>query len=172
MPEDTPNSLEPFEAPAPAVQTPGMELDPPEAREMLEPSSPTAAAPAPRHHNELLALVVAIVGWTLPGGGHLLLRRWGRALVAFGAVAILAFVGLKMRGNVFPPRGADAFDFLGFIADAGAGVFYLLAKTVEAAGPDVSRAAGDYGTRLVAAAGVLNLLIMLDAVQIARGEKG
>ena len=42
-----------------------------------------------------------------------------------------------------------------------------LAHTIDAAGPDVSRAAGDYGTRLIATAGVLNLLYcVLEAFQI------
>lgn len=118
-----------------------------------------------------LALFVAAAGWALPGAGHLLLRRWGRAVIGFGAVALLAFAGLKMRGNVFPYHGSDPFDVLGFIADAGSGVFYLLSKTVQAAGPDVSHAAGDYGTRMIAAAGILNFLLLIDASEIASGQK-
>jgi len=119
----------------------------------------------------LLALCVAVAGWAIPGLGHLVLRRWGRAAIGFSAVALLALVGMRMRGNVFPYHGADPFDILGFIADAGSGVFYLLSKTVEAAGPDVSRAAGDYGTRMIAAAGILNLLLLIDASEIASGQK-
>jgi hypothetical protein len=47
----------------------------------------------------------------------------------------------------------------------------LLAHTIEKTGPDVSRAAGDYGTRLIATAGVLNMLFVLDALEISRGHK-
>lgn len=119
----------------------------------------------------LLAIFVAVAGWAVPGAGHLILRRWGRAVIGFGAVALLAIAGIKMRGNVFPYHGADPFDVLGFIADAGSGVFYLLSKTVQAAGPDVSHAAGDYGTRMIAAAGILNFLLLIDASEIASGQK-
>ena len=119
----------------------------------------------------LLAIFVAAAGWAVPGAGHLILRRWGRAAIGFGAVALLAIAGMKMRGNVFPYHGADPFDVLGFIADAGSGVFYLLSKTVQAAGPDVSHAAGDYGTRMIAAAGILNFLLLIDASEIASGQK-
>jgi hypothetical protein len=139
-----------------------------------EPVPPILAVQVPPRRartRELWSLVVAAVGWFIPGAGHLVQRRWARALIGFAAVAALALIGLKMRGNVFPPHGTEPFDFLGFIADAGSGIFYFLAKTVEAAGPDVSRAAGDYGTRLIATAGILNLLLVLDAVEIARGEK-
>ena len=80
-------------------------------------------------------------------------------------------VGSVMRGNVFPPRSVDPFGTLGFLADAASGVFYLLARVIERAGPDVSRAAGDYGTRFIAAAGVVNLIAAFDAYEIATGRR-
>ncbi|MBI3668935.1 MAG: hypothetical protein HY237_04035 [Acidobacteria bacterium] len=118
-----------------------------------------------------LATVVAVAGWLVPGLGHLLLRKWTRALVYFLAVGTLAVTGLALRGNIFSALGGDAFDMLGFLADLGTGVFYLVSRIIENGGPDVSRAAGDYGTRLFATAGVLNLLCVLDAHEIARGRK-
>lgn len=121
--------------------------------------------------NPVLALVAAVAGWLVPGLGHVLLRRWGKAIVYFFAVAILALVGLWMRGNVFNSNAADAFDMLGFFADIGSGIFYFLAGTINPAGADVSRASGDYGTRLFATAGVLNLLCVLEVLQIGFGSK-
>ena len=56
----------------------------------------------------------------VPGLGHVLLRRWSKAAAYFVAVAILALVGLWMRGNVFIYAG-DALDRLGFFADIGTG---------------------------------------------------
>lgn len=121
--------------------------------------------------NPALALVAAAAGWFVPGLGHALLRKWGKAIVYFLAVAILALVGLWMRGNVFSSNAADAFDTLGFLADIGNGIFYFLAGTVNPTGGDVSKAAGDYGTRLFATAGVLNLLCVLEVLQIGFGSK-
>jgi len=111
----------------------------------------------------------AVAGWIVPGLGHLLLGRWGRALVFFVAVGGLAMVGFGMRGEVFARNSPDPFGALGFFADICTGVFYFLPRFLEAAGPDISRAAGDYGTRFVAAAGLVNLLSVLDAYGIARG---
>lgn len=108
-----------------------------------------------------------MVAWIVPGMGHLLLRRWGRAIVFFFAVGGLAVTGYLLRGNIFPAHSGDAFGTLGFLADAGSGVFYYFARFFEAAGPDVSRAAGDYGTRFIAAAGVVNLISVCDAYEIA-----
>ncbi len=129
---------------------------------------------AERRKNEVnpaLALVAAAAGWLVPGLGHALLHKWSKAIVYFCAVGILALVGLWMRGNVFSSNAADAFDMLGFLADIGGGLFYFLAGTINPASADVSRAAGDYGTRLFATAGVLNLLCVLEVLQIGLGSK-
>ena len=64
-----------------------------------------------------------------------------------------------------------SFDFLGGVGDAGSGIFYALAGVLEKSGADVSRAAGDYGTRFIAAAGVANFLCAADAYEIAGGRK-
>ena len=112
---------------------------------------------------------VAIAGWIVPGLGHVLLGRWGRALAFFVAVGGLAITGYLMRGNVFPPHSDDPFGTVGFLADAASGVFYFLAHFVEAAGPDIARAAGDYGTRFIAAAGVVNVLACLMRTKLRAG---
>jgi Family of unknown function (DUF6677) len=134
------------------------------------PAEPTGAAA--ERLNPLLAVAAAAAAWGLPGLGHLLLRRWGKALVYFFAVGALVVAGMLMRGNIFHSGGADAFETLGFLADVGSGIFYFLAPEIDAAGPDVSHAAGDYGTRLIAAAGVLNMLCVLEAFEIGlRGRE-
>ncbi len=119
-----------------------------------------------------LAILAGVAGWLVPGLGHLLLRRWGKALAYFASVAMLVIVGLLLRGNVFSYVDGDVFDKLGFLADLGNGMFYFLARTIDHAGPDVSHAADDYGTRLIATAGILNFLCVLEAVHIALQRTG
>jgi predicted membrane channel-forming protein YqfA (hemolysin III family) len=146
------------------------------------PSEPPAADPVAPADSALevspkrgalsfLAPAIAIIAWFIPGLGHLLLGRWGRALVFFFAVGGLAVSGYLMRGNVFPPHSQDPFGTLGFMADACSGVFYLLARVFEPAGPNVARAIGDYGTRFIAAAGLVNVLGICDAYEIASGRR-
>jgi hypothetical protein len=117
------------------------------------------------------APVVAFAAWIVPGLGHLLLGRWGRAFFFLIAVAGLAATGLSMRGAVLSPRSADPFGTLSFLADAASGVVYFLSRVLEKAGPDLSRAAGDYGTRFIATAGIVNLLAVADAYRIALGRR-
>lgn len=120
---------------------------------------------------EKLAIAIGVAGWLVPGLGQALLKMWGRAVACFLTVGVLVILGAGMRGNVFTSRGNDAFELLGYVADLGTGSFYLLARALEANGSDVSHADGDYGTRFLAAAGVLNLLAALHAYEAARGRK-
>jgi mannose/fructose/N-acetylgalactosamine-specific phosphotransferase system component IIC len=129
------------------------------------PPEPTKTPSEPR------ALGLAVAGWIVPGLGHALQRMWGRALVIFLCVGLLVWVSVSMRGNIFESRGNDAFDTLGYLADLGTGGFYFVARSMEKNGSDVSHANGDYATRLLATAGVLNLLAALHAYEAARGRK-
>jgi len=117
------------------------------------------------------AVATAIMGWIVPGCGHAILRMWGRAIAIFLSVGFLVYLGAGMRGNLFAAGGDDAFARLGYAADLGSGSFYYLARALESAGPDVSHADGDYGTRFLATAGVLNLLAALHAYEAARRRK-
>ena len=121
--------------------------------------------------NSIVGIAAAVAGWAIPGLGHALLRQWTKAAVYFLCVGGLAYVGLAMRGAVFGSSAQDLFDRLGFLADLGAGGFYFLAHSIQTAGADVAHATGDYGTRLFAAAGMLNLLTALEAYDLGRGSE-
>jgi hypothetical protein len=126
---------------------------------------------APSTKGTRWAPLIGVVAWILPGIGHALLGRWGRAVAFFTVVGGLAITGYLMRGDVFPPHSDDPFGTVGFLADAASGVFYLLGHFFEPAGAEIGRAAGDYGTRFIAAAGIVNVLGAFDAYEIARGRR-
>lgn len=140
------------------------------------PGAPPAAASAPEtpahpQNSELVSFAIGVAGWLVPGLGHALIKMWGRAVACFLVVGALVFLGVGMRGNVFSSEGSDAFGMLGYAADLGTGSFYFAARALERDGSDIAHAEGDYGTRFLAAAGVLNLLAALHAYEAARGRK-
>jgi hypothetical protein len=130
-----------------------------------------AVAPPRDSKREAIAFLIGVAGWLVPGLGHAFLKMWGRAVMSFLTVGLLVILGVAMRGNVFTSSANDAFDTLGYLADLGTGTFYLVATKLETSGADVSHAGGDYGTRFLATAGVLNLLTALHAYEAARGRK-
>jgi hypothetical protein len=133
-----------------------VEHAPDASAEESAPSVPRIAAP-----------IIGVVAWFVPGAGHLLLRRRIKAAAFFVVVAGLALAGYAMRGDAFAPGSDGPFGTLGFIADAGSGIFYFMSRIFESAGGDLTRAAGDYGTRLLAAAGIVNILGIFDACETA-----
>jgi hypothetical protein len=133
------------------------------------PGQETAQAPPQR--TPAVAASFAVAGWFVPGLGHALAGRWGRGITFFLIVAAMLITGYLQRGYVFSANFKDAFGLLGFLADIGNGILYFTWKLFETAGPDTARAAGDYGTRFIATAGVLNVLTAFDAYAVAIGEK-
>lgn len=113
------------------------------------------------------AATCAVAAWIAPGLGHLLQRSWIKAAAFFVAVTGLAGFGCLLHGAVFAPGSDGPLGTLGFLADIGCGGIYVLSRFLVSASADLSHAAGDYGSRLIAAAGIVNALAMIDAFETA-----
>jgi hypothetical protein len=116
------------------------------------------------------------VGWLIPGSGHLLLGRRGRGAILFAAVLAAFLLGLLLRGPMFHPTGTgDLLSRLiqlgGFIGDLAAGLPYFLAVWLGYGPPDVAGHGPDYGSKFLVAAGLLNILAIVDAYEIATHQK-
>ena len=115
------------------------------------------------------------LGWLVPGGGHFLLKRSGRGLLLLLAVTGMYLCGLMMRGAMFQPQSGDLLTIVintgGFIGDMCSGILYLLTVWLGYNQPDVAGHVHDYGTKFLVTAGLLNVLAMVDAFEIAAGRK-
>ncbi len=112
-----------------------------------------------------------VAGWLLPGGGHFLQRRWGRGALLLGAISLLFFLGMAMQGRFFALTSGSLVDTLGFLGDLCSGLFYLGARFLGYDAPVSPAPAADYGTKFLLVAGLLNVLCILDAYDIAIGKK-
>ena len=118
---------------------------------------------------------VVALAWLIPGGGHFLLKRTSRGAILGVSVALVFLLGLMMRGTLFQPQSGDLLTMViyygGFIGDLLSGVLYLLTVWLGYSQPDTAGHVHDYGTKFLVAAGLLNLLAMVDAWEIATGKK-
>jgi hypothetical protein len=118
---------------------------------------------------------VVALAWLIPGGGHFLLKRPGRGLIILGCVVVMFLLGIMMRGAMFKPQSGDLLTTViywgGFIGDLCAGILYLISVWLGYNQPDVAGHVHDYGAKFLVAAGLLNLLAMVDAFEIATGRK-
>jgi Family of unknown function (DUF6677) len=118
---------------------------------------------------------ILLFAWLVPGGGHFLLRRMGRGGILLGCIGLMFIMGLLMRGIMFQPQTGDLLTTViyvgGFIGDLCGGLFYLVTVWLGYNQPDVAGHVHDYGTKFLVAAGLLNILAMVDAFDIATGRK-
>jgi TM2 domain-containing membrane protein YozV len=115
------------------------------------------------------------LGWLIPGGGHFLLKRNGRGALLAAAITGMFLCGLMMQGAMFQPQSGDLLTTLintgGFIGDVCSGVLYLLSVCFGYNQLDTAGHVHDYGTKFLVTAGLLNILAMVDAYEIAAGRK-
>lgn len=142
--------------------------------EMATVTSGTAPAAAPPRRSPFFTVLLA---WLIPGGGHFLLGRWGRGAILAAAIVITFLIGLGMQGPMFK-LGQDGGDVLtrvigagGFIGDVATGVLYFVTEAAGYTGSDSAGHSPEYASKLLVTAGLLNILAMVDAYEIAERQK-
>ena len=126
------------------------------------------------------AWLMGAAGWLIPGLGHLLQRKWWRALLLGGAVWVCFIAGLQMGGHLFKYSGSEPglsalLQVPPMIGDLGTGLLYIVCWMMNYGfSHDAQQAAlptFEYGWTFLLVAGLLNYLAMLDAFDIAAGRK-
>ncbi len=114
---------------------------------------------------------VALSAWLVPGLGHLMLGRTRRALTFFAIVIGMFSLGLYLHGELFPLDRSEPLTFLAGIAEIGVGLPFFAVKLLGMGAGEVTALTYEYGYTFCIVSGLLNMLIMLDAYDIAVGRK-
>jgi hypothetical protein len=117
-----------------------------------------------------LALLV-VAAWAIPGAGHLWLGRRNKGLVFLIALPLMFALGLALRGRLFPFDLSDPLVCLAAVADLGIGLTYFIASGLGFGAGDVRAVTYEYGNAFLIVAGLLNLLVVIDAYDVALGRK-
>ena len=115
--------------------------------------------------------LVAIVAWFVPGAGHLRQGRRQKGLIFLIALPVMFAVGLWLDGRLFPFELAQPLVGLAAIASVGNGWPYFAAKLLGLGHGVVTAVSYEYGNTFLIVAGLLNMLVVLDAYDIAVGRK-
>jgi hypothetical protein len=111
-----------------------------------------------------------IAGWLIPGAGHFLVRKWGRGALLAASILGMFVMGLAMQGKIY--TGAhDILEILGIAGDLGNGLLYVFARVAGIGADQVMVTTGDYGTRFIVVAGLLNIIAAVDAHNLRTGRK-
>ena len=129
---------------------------------------PKAAA----SHPPIVTLVrLCVAAWLVPGLGHLLLGKKWRALILFASIGIMFVLGLAMQGQFFTTSSGSYLQTLGYYGELCVGLAMPGAKFFGYSGGDLFFVSSDYGSAYLVAAGMLNVLAVLDTYDIAMGRK-
>jgi hypothetical protein len=111
-----------------------------------------------------------ILGWLVPGGGHFLLRKWGRGALLAASILGMFSIGIAMQGKLY--TGAhDILEMLGLAGDLGNGLLYFVSRAAGWGADQVTITTGDYGQRFIVVAGLLNVIAAVDAHNLRTGRK-
>lgn len=124
-----------------------------------------------------------VAAWLVPGAGHLILGRSGRALLFFVTIVGAFVLGLRLNGHLYWPTVADPQSFFHYdlitvlwsFAEIGSGLCYIVSNALGLGTGPIPQAAAsptfEYGNTFMFLAGLLNYLVIFDAFDISAGRK-
>ncbi|HKI04606.1 MAG TPA: DUF6677 family protein [Thermoanaerobaculia bacterium] len=139
---------------------------------MSEPGSTTApplpqTAASPRGN----AVIAVLSAWLIPGLGHIYLKRRLRGLAFFVLVIASMLIGFRLEGNLYQVVPGQPLTILATLGSMGMGLPYFLLRYGLHYQGNIMGAGYEYGTAFLLTAGLMNLLLVLDAWDIVRGKK-
>jgi hypothetical protein len=129
------------------------------------------ATTADRAQPAATAYLICAAAWLLPGLGHLWLGRRQKGITFLIALTLMFAFGLWLEGALFPFQLSEPLVALGAFADLGIGLPYFIARATGVGGGEVVAITYEYGNTFVIVAGLLNMLVVLDVFDIAKGRK-
>jgi Family of unknown function (DUF6677) len=132
---------------------------------------PVPSAAEQRSSSWLLLLCVA--AWAIPGAGHLWLGRRTKGVLLLIVLPLMFAIGLAIQGRLFPFEISlyDPLVSLAAFADLGIGLSYFVASALGYGAGEVRAVTYEYGNTFLIVAGLLNLLVVIDAYDTALGRK-
>ncbi|HEY7287792.1 MAG TPA: DUF6677 family protein [Vicinamibacterales bacterium] len=115
--------------------------------------------------------LLCLASWAVPGAGHLWLGRRSKGLIFLIALPLMFGIGLAIHGRLFPFDLSEPLVALAAVADLGVGLPYFIGSAMGFGIGDVRAVTYEYGNAFLIVAGLLNLLVVIDAYDVALGRK-
>ncbi len=115
--------------------------------------------------------LISIAALLVPGAGHIWQGRAQKGMIFLIGIPLMFAVGLWLNGRLFPFELTQPLVALAALASFGNGVPYAVATALGLGKGIVTAATYEYGNTFVIVSGLLNMLVALDAYDIALGRK-
>jgi hypothetical protein len=117
-------------------------------------------------------IIAMVLAYIVPGAGHVYLGRRARAAAFFVIVVTMFVLGIVLEGDLYTigATGGSILKVLASLGSLGSGAIYFIAAAMGVHGNNTS-ITYEHGTAFTITAGLMNLLLVLDAFDIAEGRK-
>ena len=129
------------------------------------------ATTADREQSATYTYLICAAAWAIPGAGHLLLGRVQKGVTFLIALTLMFAFGLWLQGRLFPIELSQPLVALAALADIGIGIPFFIARAMGLGAGRVVALTYEYGNAFLIVAGLMNMLVVLDAFDIAQGRK-
>ncbi|HEX9734416.1 MAG TPA: DUF6677 family protein [Thermoanaerobaculia bacterium] len=133
--------------------------------------APDSGSRQPGSRSGAAAYVAALLALLVPGAGHFYLRRWGRGAIFLVLVLAALAVGVALDGRLPWYWTGPPLKRLATLGAMGSGLPPLILHFVLGYQGDLRGSGWEYGGVFIVTAGLMNLLLVLDAWDIAAGRK-
>ena len=116
-------------------------------------------------------MLLCLASWAVPGLGHLWLGRRSKGLIFLITLPLMFAIGLALHGRLFPFDVSEWLVCLAAVADVGIGFPYFISSALGYGSGDVRAVTYEYGNTFLIVAGLLNLLVVIDAYDVGVGRK-
>jgi len=127
------------------------------------------ARPALKENSLPFLLLVALVGWFIPGGGYFLLRETARAIIIFITVALTFGLGLYIASIGVVDPISERLWYLAQILSSP--LVTVIGHFTAGGGYPVYGRPSEMGQIYTSTAGLLNLLCIVNSVHLAYVRK-
>ena len=112
------------------------------------------------------------LAWLIPGLGHYSLGRRRSAVAFFVIITATFLAGLSFQGRLYTIEAGQPLTILATFAVSGTGLLNIAARLfVENPNGMILSTTYEYGCAYLLTAGLMNLLLVLDAYDLATGRK-
>jgi hypothetical protein len=136
---------------------------------MATKSTTADRAPAAAEPGRLV--LICLAGWAVPGAAHLWLGRRQKAIVFFVALTAMFAIGLSLGGMLFPFEFSEPLVVGPAIAELAMGLPWIVARTMGWGVGAFTAVTHESGNTFLIVAGLLNVLVIIDAFDVALGRK-
>lgn len=133
----------------------------------------TIAKKIDKMNHALLLIVVAALGWAVPGGGYLLLGETRRAVIVFVVIAAIFTIGIYVGSVGVVDPVTEGIGILGrlnpwYLAQVlNSPIVFLVGKITAAGAYPVYGKPQEIGQLYTSISGLLNLLCVINCVSVA-----